>query len=140
MPHGCQGWKAGDLRGSFSDGHGSRIERLVGTAVARKRALHRSVAGRLGSSDLLEASSRRRRPIASIHYWWINASDVGVCKNVSAVKHFALLALVLIGVVAGGAVMLLISGPSPFALAGAAYGGTTACLWAIFHRLIYGRG
>lgn len=50
------------------------------------------------------------------------------------------LVLVLLGVGAGGAVMLLVSGPSPFALAGAAYGGTTAGLWALFHRAIYGRG
>ena len=55
----------------------------------------------------------------------------------NTLRYFA---LILIGVVAGGAVMLLISGPSLFVLAGAAYGGTTACLWAVFHRLAYGRG
>lgn len=49
------------------------------------------------------------------------------------------LALIFMGVGVGGAVMSLLSRPAFFAL-GAAYGGTTACLWALFHRLIYGRG
>jgi hypothetical protein len=50
------------------------------------------------------------------------------------------LVLMVTGVVVGGSVMLLLSGPSKFAVAGAAYGGATASLWVLFHRLIYGRG
>ncbi len=50
------------------------------------------------------------------------------------------LLVVILGVVVGGAGMLLFSGASEFALIGAAYGGVTACLWVTFHRLAYGRG
>ena len=47
--------------------------------------------------------------------------------------------LIVLGTCVGGCVMLLVSGPSEFAVAGAVYGGTTGGLWAACHRVIYGR-
>ena len=48
------------------------------------------------------------------------------------------LVLVVVGVIAGGAFMLLALAGS-LMLAGMAYGATTACLWAGFHAMLFGR-
>jgi len=48
------------------------------------------------------------------------------------------LVLVVIGGVAGGALMLL-SGGRPLILTGMAYGAVTAGLWACFHLMLFGR-
>lgn len=48
------------------------------------------------------------------------------------------LVVVVMGVTAGGALMLL-SGGRPLMLAGMAYGATTACLWVGFHAMLFGR-
>ena len=48
------------------------------------------------------------------------------------------LVLVVMGGIAGGALMLL-SGGRPLILTGMAYGAVTAGLWACFHLMLFGR-